>query len=166
MRVSFIRFTFERQDLENFLSLEFRRELQVSLAFQQLDTGLMLSPTFKILTCFVFAKLISGFSLFTGLSYTEGEDSTISSSLWKTTAFTKANKKQRFRLIGNHSKSQSFSSELHQRGSGGSVWWGQKLALSVPDLSGALLVFTLVTLDMMHQYGLGSSLHQSCSRKR
>jgi len=41
----------------------------------------------------------------------DGAYSTVS-SLWKTVAFTEANKEQQVRLIGNHLGGQSFSSEM------------------------------------------------------
>jgi len=55
--IVFIRFAFELQDLINFLSLEFRRELYVNLAFQQFDAGLMLSLVLNILTCFYLCEI-------------------------------------------------------------------------------------------------------------
>ena len=85
----------------------------MSLAFQPLDAGLMLSLALNSLTCFsVLAKLTPRFSFFAGLGYINGADSTIFSSLWKTIAFTEANKRQQFFLIDNHSGSQSFSSKM------------------------------------------------------
>jgi len=52
------------------------------------------------------------FSPFPGLGNSDGTDSTVFSSLWKTVAFTEANKRQQFCLTGNHLGSQSFSSEM------------------------------------------------------
>ena len=115
--VSFIiRLAFESQDLDNFLSLEFRRELHVSLVFQPLDAGPMYwAPhlSFNILTSFCLCKINPGSSLFTGLVYIDGADSTVCFNLWKTIAtFIEVNKKRQVHSIGNHSGSQSFSSEM------------------------------------------------------
>jgi len=42
---------------------------------------------------FCLCEITLRFSLFAGLEYIDGADSTVSSSLWKMVAFTKANKK-------------------------------------------------------------------------
>jgi len=53
----------------------------------------MLSRVPKYLAMFfVFARLTPDFSLFAGLDYIDGANSTVSFSLWKAAAFTEASK--------------------------------------------------------------------------
>jgi len=112
MRVSFIRFAFEPQDLENFLNLEFRRELHVSLTFQPLETSLMLSPALNILSHFFFCKIDPGLFFCRPRPYW-GAGSTVLFNLQKTiTAFIEVNMKRQIRSIGNHLGGLSFSSEM------------------------------------------------------
>jgi len=80
-------------------------------------------------------------------------------------AFIEVIMKWQVRSIGTTLEVRASLQRRYQRGRGGPVRWRQKLAWSVTDLPRTLLVCNRVMLDMMHQYGLESSLHQSYSKK-
>ena len=80
-------------------------------------------------------------------------------------AFTGTNEKRQARLTGNYSGSQSFFSEMVSKRVR-KIYTKETISGFVRSgLPWSILVCTRIMLDTMHQYGLRSSLHQSCSRK-